>query len=195
MKKFYSILIALATMTLLSCGGENKTNSQAETNAEKPATTTEEASTKVEPEKQVEQTVVPEANGELSFEEFSAQMKEFCGIEPITNDKMTKIVVRRESETEFFMASPVTADIDKEGVQREYYNAFAKVADGGKMYGFHMNQTRGDDVFKDYDEYVKFIKANGNYAKAIYGYDYNGKQIYVDCAVSFGDFGLTVKLQ
>ena len=162
MKKFYSILIALATMTLMSCGGENKTNSQTETNAEESTATTVEA---------------------------------FCGIEPITSDKMTKIVARRECETEFFMASPVTADIDKEGVQREYYNAFAKVADGGKMYGFHMNQTRGDDGFKDYDEYVKFIKANGDYAKAIYGYDYNGKKIYVNCAVSFGDFGLTVKLQ
>ena len=186
MKKFYSILIALATMTLMSCGGENKTNSQTETNAEESTATTVEA---------VEEAVAPEANVELSFEEFSSQMKEFCGVEPITSDKMTKIVARRESETEFFMASPVTADIDKEGVQREYYNAFAKVADGGKMYGFHMDQTRGDDVFKDYDEYVKFIKANGDYAKAIYGYDYNGKKIHVNCAVSFGDFGLTVKLQ
>ena len=51
MKKFYSIMIALATMTLMSCGGENKTNSQTETNAEESAATTVEA---------VEEAVAPE---------------------------------------------------------------------------------------------------------------------------------------
>ena len=93
------------------------------------------------------------------------------------------------------MASPVAEDIDGEAVQREYFNAFAKVADGDKIYGFHMDGTRGSDVFKDYDEYVKFIQANGDYAKANYGYDYNGKKINVNCFVAFGDFGLTVKVE
>ena len=108
---------------------------------------------------------------------------------------MTKIVVRKDSENEYFMASPVTDDIDKEGVQREYFNAFANAADGNTIYGFHMDGERGTDAFKNYDEYVKYIKANGDYAKAQYGYDYKGKQVKVNCFVAFGDFGLTVTVE
>lgn len=71
----------------------------------------------------------------------------------------------------------------------------AKIADDNTIYGYHMNGSRGDDKFKDYDSYVKFIKANGDYAKAQYGYDYKGKKVKVYCSVAFGDFGLNVTLE
>ena len=187
MKKIYLTLIATAALIMTACGGGNKSN----TNTDAAAT---EAEADLQEEQVAEEAEAPETTTALSFEDFSAMLKEFCGVAPtIANDKMKKIVARQESEKEYFMASPVTDDIDKEAVQREYFNAFAKVADGGKMYGYHMNQSRGSDVFKDYDEYVKFIKANGDYNKATYGYDYNGKKIKVYCSVAFGDFGLTVK--
>lgn len=185
MKKIYLSMIAIAAHALTACGGGN-------TNTAAVETTDTEA---VPQQEQVtEETATPGTTGELSFEDFSAQLKDFCGVAPtIATDKMKKIVARQESESEYFMASPVADDIDKEAVQRDYFNAFAKVADGGKMYGYYMNQARGNDVFKDYDAFVKFIKANGEYNKATYGYDYNGKPMKVCCSVSFGDLGLTVK--
>ena len=187
MKKIYLSLIAIAALMLTACGGGNKSNTTAEA-------TTPDTEAEAQQEQVAEETATPEAAAEPSFEDFSALLKEFCGVAPtIATDKMKKIVARQESESEFFMASPVTDDIDKEGVQRDYFNAFAKVADGGKMYGYYMNQARGKDTFKDYDEFVKFIKANGEFNKATYGYDYNGKPMKVYCSVSFGDFGLTVK--
>ena len=132
------------------------------------------------------------SQGSLTFEDFSAQLKEACGVAPITTDKMTNIKVRKDGENDFSMNSPVSDESDRIDVQRNYFNAFAKVADGNKIYGFHMDRTRGDDAFKNYDEYIKFINANGDYDKATYGYDYNGKKVTVYCAVAFGDFGLHV---
>jgi glucose/arabinose dehydrogenase len=186
MKRIYLALMGSASLALLfACGGNNTpTSTPASPEAqqapapEPPAAPAEEVSA---------------ASGSLSLEVFSAQMKDFCGIPALTNDKMTKVVFRKESDTEFFMASPVTDDIDKEAVQREYFNTFASIADNNRIYGINMDGSRGTDTFKDYDEYVKFIKANGQYAKARYTYDFKGKQLEVYCSVSFGDFGLTVK--
>ena len=181
MKKISLLLISVAVLTFTACGGGEKSNQVAEAPAiDEPV---------------AEEAEAPEATGSMTFEDFSAQLKEACGIEAIANEKMTKIVVRKDKENEFFMASPVTDDIDKEAVQREYFNAFAKAADGNKIYGINMDGSRGNDTFKDYDEYVKFIKANGQYAKANYSYDYQGKPVNVYCAVSLGDFGLTVTLK
>lgn len=162
---------------MTACGNENKsgTTEATEENAEQKEETTPIAVS-------------------VTFDDFSAQLKDICGVAPIVNDKMTKILVRKDSENEYFMSSPVVADIDGEAVQREYFNSFAKVADGNKIYGFNMNGSRGNDSFNDYDEYVKFIKANGCYAKTNYSYDYNGKQVNVYCSVSFGDFGLNVTI-
>ena len=187
MKKLFIALTCMASLAIVTaCGGGNASKNQAEAPAEGEAT--EQAAAK----EAAETTADAAGNSQMTLEEFSAKLKEFCGIEPIVSDKMTKIVVR-EQNGEYFMSSPVAEDIDKEAVQREYFNAFAKVADGNKIYGFHMNRTRGDDAFKNYDDYVKFIKTNGDYDKATYGYDYNGKKIEVYCSVAFGDFGLTVK--
>ena len=183
--KFYFALMCMASFAFMTaCGNKSNSPEATETSTEQKVETTE--------------TVAPEttpAEVSMTFDEFSAQLKDICGVAPIVNDKMTKILVRKESENEYFMSSPVAADIDVEAVQREYFNSFAKVADGNKIYGFNMNGSRGNDTFKDYDEYVKFIKANGCYAKTNYGYDYNGKQVNVYCSVSFGDFGLDVTVK
>ena len=189
MKKFnfYFALMCIAGLVFMAaCGNGNKSDN------------TEVTSENTEQKVETTEATVPETTPtevSITFDDFSAQLKDICGVAPIVNDKMTKILVRKESENEYFMSSPVAADIDGEAVQREYFNSFAKVADGNKIYGFNMNGSRGNDTFKDYDEYVKFIKANGCYAKANYGYDYNGKQVNVYCSVSFGDFGLDVTVK
>ncbi|MBR1667025.1 MAG: hypothetical protein IJ693_01960 [Bacteroidaceae bacterium] len=184
MKKIYLSIVCIAALALMACGGNsNKTEAPEES---------------VEQVEETAETETPETTSSetpMDFEDFSAQLKGACGVAAIANDKMTKIVVRKDDENKFFMASPVTDDIDKDAVQREYFNAFAKVADGNNIYGFHMNGERGTDAFKDYDEYVKFIKANGDYAVANYGYDYKGKPVKVSCFVAFGDFGLDVTIE
>ena len=186
-KNFIFALTCMASLAIVTaCGGGNA-NKSAEAQVAEASEQVEETTEAAAPE-----TTASEAA--LSIDDFSAQLKEACGIAPITNDKMTKIHVSKNGN-EFFMASPVTDDIDKDAVQREYFNAFAKIADGNKIYGFHMDESRGTDAFKDYDEYVKFIKANGDYAVARYGYDYNGKPVKVNCAVALGDFGLTVTVE
>ena len=187
MKKLYLSIIALATLALSACGGGNKSS--------EPAEAQEAASGENVAEAQAAEAPETEATGDMTFDDFSAQLQEACGLAPIVNDKMTDVSVRKSQENEFMVTSPVADDIDKEAVQREYFNAFAKVAEGNNIYGFHMDGMRGTDAFKDYDQYVKYIKANGDYAKAQYGYDYKGKQVKVYCAVAFGDFGLTVTIE
>ena len=186
MKKLYLSIITLVALTLSACGGGNKSGESAQEAA--PGENVAETAEAEAPE-------TTAAEGELTFEDFSAQLQEACGLAPIVNDKMTDVRVRKSQENEFMVTSPVADDIDKEAVQREYFNAFAKVAEGNNIYGFHMDGMRGTDAFKDYDQYVKYIKANGDYAKAQYGYDYKGKQVKVYCAVAFGDFGLTVTIE
>ena len=184
MKKIYYSIVCTTALVLTACGGNNSNTAAPEESKEQPA--------------EVTKTVAPETtenNAQLTIEDFSSQLQEACGLAPIINDKMTTIKVRKGKENEYLMSSPVSDDIDGEAVQREYFNSFAKIADDNTIYGYHMNGTRGDDKFKDYDSYVKFIKANGDYAKAQYGYDYKGKKVKVYCSVAFGDFGLNVTLE
>lgn len=191
MKKTIFALMCMAGFTMMSaCGGKDNKGAAENTTAENQPTT-EQVTDEQEPA-----ATETESNDTPDFATFAEQVKEICGVAPFTTDEMSDVKARiEESEErgkEYCVYASVADDIDKEAVQREYFNAFAKAADGGNIYGFHMNGTRGTDAFKDYDEYVKFIKENGDYAKAIYGYDYNGKPIKVYCAISFGDFGLTV---
>lgn len=194
-KTFFFALMCMVGLTMTTaCGGSKDNKGATEAAPADNETTTEQVAGKTEAT-----ATDSQSDAAMDVSAFAEQVKEVCGLAPFTTEKMTNVKVWYEENEvrgkQYYMTSPVTDDIDGEALQREYYNAFAKVADGGKMYGFHMDQTRGTDVFKDYDEYVKFIKANGDYAKAMYGYDYNGKPIQVNCSVSFGDFGLTVTLQ
>lgn len=191
MKKTFFALMCMAGFTMMTaCGGKDNKGAAENTPAgNEPAT--EQVTNEQKPA-----ATETESNDAPDFATFAEQVKEFCGLAPFTTDGMTNVKLSSgESERsgkEYSVYADVTDNIDKEGVQREYFNAFAKIADGGNIYGFHMNGNRGTDAFKNYDEYVKFIKENGDYAKAIYGYDYNGKPVKVYCNVSFGDFGLTV---
>lgn len=88
MKKIHLTLMAIAALALTSSGGGNKNNTTAET-------TTDGTEVEAQQEQAPEETVAPEATGELSFEDFSALLKDFCGVAPtIATDKMKKIVVR-----------------------------------------------------------------------------------------------------
>lgn len=183
MKKIY-ITMCIAALAMTACGGNGSKTAATEDNTEQTTEATE--------------TAAPETAGDEAAQTSDgilAEMKEASGLMLIPNDKVTAVKVRKSGEKEYMVTSPVADDIDGEAVQREYFNACAKLADGNSVYGYHMNGTRGDDKFKDYDSYVKYIKANGDYAKAQYGYDYNGKPVKVYCSVSFGDFGLTVKME
>ena len=191
-KNFLLALMCLVCLSLATaCGGskDNKDAAQATPESNEPAT--EQVN-----DEQENTAAESEDNADMDMATFASQMKEVCGLEPFTTDEMTKVKLRySESENsgkEYMMTSPVADGIDGEAVQRDYFNACAKVADDNKIYGFNMDGSRGTDAFSDYDEYVKFIKANGMYAKAQYAYDYNGKPIKVYCSVSFGDFGLIV---
>ena len=190
MKKVYLALMCMASLTIVTaCGGGNASKN------EEAKVVTGDAGVDAKLEQAEIAETTPEmtaSQGTLTFEDFSDQLKEACGVAPITTDKMTDIKVRKDGENDFSMNSPVSDESDRVDVQRNYFNAFAKVADGNAIYGFHMDRTRGDDAFKSYDEYIKFINANGDYDKATYGYDYKGKKVKVYCAVAFGDFGLHV---
>ncbi len=185
-------MMCMALMAMMTaCGGntEKKNGAAGEQNAQPTAEATAEPAT--------EQTDVESDDSALSLGDFGSALQEVCGITPITNDKMTDIktwIEENDTQRQYYMTSPVADDIDKEAVQGAYFDAFAKVADGNKIYGFYMDHSRGTDAFSSYEEYTKFIKANGTYAKANYAFDYQGKPIEVNCAVAFGDFGLTVKV-
>lgn len=177
-----------------ACGGSKDNKGAAE------ATPAENEPAKEQVTEEQEPAIAENENdGTLDMTTFASQVKEVCGVEPFTTDEMTKVKVwYSESEMsgkQYNMTSPVADGIDGEAIQRDYFNAFAKVADGNKIYGINMNGTRGNDTFSDYDEYVKFIKANGIYNKATYAYDYNGKPIEIYCFISFGDFGLFVTFE
>ena len=193
-KNIFLALICMAGLSMMTaCGGKDSKGAA-------EATATEDKPAKEQVTNEQEAAVTESENdGTLDMATFASQVKEVCGVEPFTTDEMTKVKVwYSESEMsgkQYNMTSPVADGIDGEAVQRDYFNAFAKVADGNKIYGINMNGSRGTDAFSDYDEYVKFIKANGIYNKATYAYDYNGKPIEIYCCVSFGDFGLFVTFE
>lgn len=195
MKKVFFAIMCMASFSMMTACGGSKDNKG---NAEATPAENEPAKEQVTEEQEATATA-NEDDGTLDMATFASKVKEVCGLEPFTTDEMTKVKVwYSESEMsgkQYNMTSPVADGIDGEAIQREYFNAFAKVADGNKIYGFNMDGSRGTDAFSDYDEYVKFIKANGMYAKAQYAYDYNGKPIKIYCDVSFGDFGLFVTFE
>ena len=128
MKKIY-LSMCIAALAMAACGGNSSKTAETQ-EAEATEQTTEEAA----PETTASQ-------GSLTFDDFSAQLKDACGVAPITTDKMTNIKVRKDGENDFSMNSPVSDESDRIDVQRNYFNAFSKVADGNKIYGFHMNSS------------------------------------------------------
>lgn len=192
MKKTFLAFLCMASLAVMTaCGGGN--NTKTTTTNDEPQTTEQ---TAVEQPAVTEEVTPTEATAP-SIDDFSAQLKEACGIEAITFPEMTNLKVERSTESEYydyFMASPVSSDLSKETVQRAYFEAITKIADGNKVYGIGMN-GRGDDSFKTYDEYADFIKKNGIYSLATYSYDLNGQRIDINCGVSFGDFSFSAKLK
>lgn len=193
MKKLLLSAVCFATFTLVACVDGNKSKSEGTEAGEGQMEQTlpsQKAETLESEDLDVNTDSAP-----IAFDIFSAQMEKACGLEPIVGDKMDNIKVSKDADNDYTLYASVPDNFDGEGIQREYFNAFAGVADGNAVYGFHMDQSRGADVFRDYDEYVSFIRANGTYAKAQYGYDYKGKRVKVYCSAAFGDFGLHVVVE
>lgn len=185
-KLFAFLLLAGGIAMLTACSGDKSENADSSDNATEATTANAE-----------EQPQAAEP-AELSFEQFSSELKEFCGLEPIKFDEMSNIKVNHENSdhADYSLYASLAAGGNTDKMMGTYFNAIAKIADNGKIYGIDMQGNRGNDTFSNFDEYVKFIKANGVYAKARYSYDYQGKRVDVNCMADYigdGTFGLSVK--
>ncbi|MBR1551249.1 MAG: hypothetical protein IJ632_02895 [Muribaculaceae bacterium] len=186
-RKLFAFLLLAGGIAMLTACSSDKSENEASSDNTTEATT---ANAEEQP-----QAAEP---AELSFEQFSSELKEFCGLEPIKFDEMSNIKVNHENSdhADYSLYASLAAGGDTDKMMGTYFNAIAKIADNGKIYGIDMQGDRGNDTFSNFDEYVKFIKANGVYAKARYSYDYQGKRVDVNCMADYigdGTFGLSVK--
>lgn len=65
-------------------------------------------------------------------------------------------------------------------MERRYFEALVKIADGGKAYALDADGKRSAKAFKTFDEYEKFITDNPQYIRNRYSYDADGKPFNVD---------------
>jgi hypothetical protein len=65
-------------------------------------------------------------------------------------------------------------------MERQYFGALVKIADGGKAYAIDADGKRSQKAFKTFDEYEKFITANPQYIRNRYSYDADGRPTIID---------------
>lgn len=65
-------------------------------------------------------------------------------------------------------------------MERQYFEALKKIADGGKVYATDADGKRIPKAFTRFDEYEKFIANNPQFPKNHYSYDSKGKSFNVD---------------
>jgi hypothetical protein len=65
-------------------------------------------------------------------------------------------------------------------MERRYFEALVKIADGGKAYALDADGKRSAKAFNIFDEYEKFITDNPQYIRNRYSYDADGKPFNVD---------------
>ena len=65
-------------------------------------------------------------------------------------------------------------------MERQYFEALVKIADGGKAYALDADGKRSAKAFKTFEEYEKFIADNPQYPRNRYAYDADGKPFNVD---------------
>ena len=77
--------------------------------------------------------------------------------------------------------SAATADNAMQAqMERQYFEALAKIADGGKVYATDADGKRSPKAFTRFDDYSQFIADNPQYPKNHYSYDTKGKSFNVD---------------
>lgn len=64
-------------------------------------------------------------------------------------------------------------------MERQYFEALKKIADGGKVYATDADGKRIPKAFTRFDEYEKFIANNPQYPKNHYSYNSGGKSFNV----------------
>ena len=69
-------------------------------------------------------------------------------------------------------------------MERQYFEALTRIADGGKVYVTDADGKRIPKAFKRFDEYEKFIANNPQYPKNYYSYDSGGKSFNINFKTS-----------
>ena len=65
-------------------------------------------------------------------------------------------------------------------IERLYFEALAKIADGGKVYATDAEGQRIPKAFTNFDDYIQFITDNPQYPKNHFSYDSGGKPCYIN---------------
>ena len=65
-------------------------------------------------------------------------------------------------------------------MERQYFEALTKIADGGKIYATDADGKRIPKAFTRFDDYRQFIANNPQYPKNHYSYDSGGKPLNID---------------
>ena len=69
-------------------------------------------------------------------------------------------------------------------MDRQYFEALKKIADGGKVYATDADGKRYPKAFTRFDDYSKFIADNPQYPKNYYSYDSGGKPFNINLKTS-----------
>ena len=65
-------------------------------------------------------------------------------------------------------------------MERQYFEALKKIADGGKVYATDADGKRIPKAFTRFDDYRQFIVNNPQYPKNHYSYDVKGESFNID---------------
>ncbi|MBR5671634.1 MAG: hypothetical protein IKX11_07245 [Bacteroidales bacterium] len=72
----------------------------------------------------------------------------------------------------------------KAHMERQYFEALVKIADGGKVYAIDTDGKRSAKAFTRFKDYEKFIANNPQYPRNRYSYDSDGKPFNIDFKTS-----------
>ena len=72
----------------------------------------------------------------------------------------------------------------KAHMERQYFEALVKIADGGKVYAIDTDGKRSAKAFTRFKDYEKFIADNPQYPRNRYSYDSDGKPFNIDFKTS-----------
>lgn len=78
-------------------------------------------------------------------------------------------------------------------IEREYFEAVARMADGKKVYATDADGKRSPKAFKRFDDYREFIAKNPQYPKNYYSYDTKGKPFNISFNTSPNEDGWQIQ--
>ena len=78
-------------------------------------------------------------------------------------------------------------------MDRQYFEALTKIADGGKVYATDVDGKRISKAFTRYDDYKQFIAANPQYPKNYYSYDSGGTSFNINLKTSPNGDGMQIQ--